>query len=142
MWIEMFIIVDYLNPNILLTTVFVDFLYIWAKGIGIWNIFLRAQTLGTFQVLKLLMLNQKGSSKKTTFIFKCFWWCLVIIGNCLIIFFNVFCDTHTQFVILKIILCMAINLSEIKPIKLKILIINIFCVCTSSETLKFSNFLN
>jgi hypothetical protein len=37
---------------------------------------------------------------------------------------------------------MAINLSKIKPINLKILVKNIFCVCTSSETLKFSNFLN
>ncbi len=57
-------------------------------------------------------------------------------------FFNIFCDTPTQFVNLKIIICMAINLSKIKLINLKILIKHISCVCTSFETLSFSNYLS
>jgi hypothetical protein len=53
---------------------------------------------------------------------------------------NTFCDTHTQFVILKIFLCMAINLNKIKLIKFRILVKNKFCVCTSSKTLEFFNY--
>jgi hypothetical protein len=40
---------------------FVQVLYIWAKGIWIWIIFLKTQTSTPFKVLELLMLNHSGS---------------------------------------------------------------------------------
>jgi hypothetical protein len=47
---------------------FVQVLYIWAKKIRIWSIFLGAQTSTPFKVLELLVLNHRGSCSKTTFI--------------------------------------------------------------------------
>jgi hypothetical protein len=50
-----------LKPKYFAQKCFVEVLYIWAKGIGIWSVFLGAQTSTPFEVLELLVLNQRGS---------------------------------------------------------------------------------
>jgi hypothetical protein len=94
---------------------------------------LGAHTLTPFKVLKLLVLNHRGSCLKKKFIlnFFCDVWQLFQI-----FWLNVFqyILKHIQFVILKIVLCMAINLSKIKLINYRILVKSKFCLFTSSKT--------
>jgi hypothetical protein len=49
------------EPKYFAQNYFVQVLYIWAKGIQIWSIFLGAQTSTPFKILELLVLNHKNT---------------------------------------------------------------------------------
>jgi hypothetical protein len=88
-----------LKPEYFAQNYFVIILYIWAKRIRIWSIFLGAQTSIPFKLLELLVLNQRGSCLKTTFILKCFLWWLVIVSNCLVKIFSIYSfEKNTMFI--------------------------------------------